>query len=70
VGKASGRASRQQQNKRSKVAVRIEASGGLKIVIATGPHQSPAGLSVEDDVRLVRSALLYADQVELISRVR
>jgi hypothetical protein len=67
VGKASGRASRRQPDKRSKAAVRIEPSGGLKIVIATGPQQGPAGFSVEEDVRLVRSALLYADQVELIS---
>ena len=67
MGRASGRASRQRRDKRSKVAVRIEASGGLKIVIATGPQQGAAGLSVEDDVRLVRSALLYADRVELIS---
>jgi hypothetical protein len=47
--------------------VRIEPSGGLTIVIATGPQQGSAGLSVEEDVRLVRSALLYADKVELIS---
>jgi hypothetical protein len=67
VGKLSGRASRQKRDKRSKAAVRIEPSGGLKIVIATGPQQGPAGFSVEEDVRLVRSALLYADQVELIS---
>jgi hypothetical protein len=67
VGKAPGRASRRQRVKRSKAAVRIEPGGGLKIVIATGPQQGPAGFSVEEDVRLVRSALLYADQVELIS---
>lgn len=67
VGKSSGRASRQQREKRSKASIRIEPSGGLKIVIATGPQHGPAGLTVAEDVRLVRSALLYADQVELIS---
>lgn len=63
----SGRQKRPRRDKRSKASVRIEASGGLTIVIATGPQQGSRGLSVEEDVRLVRSALLYADKVELIS---
>src|SRR3954468_3904210 len=63
----SSRGTRGRRDRRSKASVRIEPSGGLTIVIATGPQEGPAGLSVEEDVRLVRSALLYADQVELIS---
>jgi hypothetical protein len=67
VGNGSRRRARRSRDRRSKASVCIEPSGGLTIVIATGPQQGPAGLSVEEDVRLVRSALLYADQVELIS---
>lgn len=58
---------REGNKKRSKASVRIEPSGGLTITIATGPQLSSSGFSVKEDVRLVRSALLYADHVELIS---
>lgn len=39
----------------------------LKVVIATSPKSSPDGPTVREDVRLVRSAILYADHVELVS---
>ena len=43
-------------------------TNALEIVIATTPQStSGAGVSLEGDVALVKSALLYADRVELIS---
>jgi hypothetical protein len=39
----------------------------LKVVIATTPHRGATGVSLERDVTLVKSALLYADEVELVS---
>lgn len=47
--------------------MRITPAGGLKILVATGPEQNADGITVQADVRLVRAALLYADEVELIS---
>lgn len=64
MGKSSRRAAR---HTRSKAEVRITPAGGLKIVVATGPEQNAEGITVQTDVRLVRAALLYADEVELIS---
>jgi hypothetical protein len=45
----------------------IGRAGELRIVIATGPQVVGGQVSLAEDVRLVRSALLYADTVELIS---
>lgn len=42
-------------------------SDGLKIMILTSPKTDADGITVAEDIRLVRSALLYADTVELIS---
>lgn len=68
MSKESRRPSRRhREGRRKKTAVEITAGGGLKLVIATAPQSDIDGPSVKDDVRLVRSALLYADQVELIS---
>jgi hypothetical protein len=39
----------------------------LKVVIATSPKSSLDGPTVREDVSLVRSAILYADHVELVS---
>lgn len=39
----------------------------LKIVVVTTPTTDDAGISFHSDVRLVKSALLYADKVELVS---
>jgi hypothetical protein len=39
----------------------------LKVVIATTPHSGATGVSLERDITLVKAALLYADEVELVS---
>lgn len=67
MGKVSRRLSRRTRRRSARAGVQIGHDGGLKIVIATGPQMSDGGVSVHEDARLVRSALLYADKVELIS---
>lgn len=39
----------------------------LKVVIATTPHSGSDGPSLQRDITLVKAALLYADEVELVS---
>ncbi len=39
----------------------------LKVVIATTPHRGSKGPSLQRDITLVKAALLYADEVELVS---
>lgn len=39
----------------------------LRLAIATSPQSTNATVTLENDIKLVRSALLYADDVELIS---
>jgi hypothetical protein len=39
----------------------------LKIVVATFPSTGPGGLSLAKEVELVRAALLYADEIEVVS---
>jgi hypothetical protein len=39
----------------------------LKVVIATTPHRGSDGPSLQRDITLVKAALLYADEVELVS---
>ena len=55
------------RSRRVKARAFVMSAGDLKITIATSPTVSGSRVSVENDVRLVRSALLYADSVELIS---
>lgn len=45
----------------------IASRDGLRIVIATTPTSHSSGADLSYDLQLIRSALLYADQVELIS---
>lgn len=45
----------------------IATRGGLRIVIATTPASQASGVDLAYDLQLIRSALLYADQVEIIS---
>lgn len=64
VGKKSRRASRRNRPKRERRSASIDP---LRIVIATSPESSSDGLSLAKDVELVRAAVLYADEVELVS---
>lgn len=66
MGKQPKRASRRERV-RAERTTKARPADGLKIVIATSPQRTSAGPSVAGDVRLVRSALMYADHVELIS---
>lgn len=66
MGKASARPSRRNRQRKSRAKAEVRADG-LKIVILTSPKTGADGVTVAEDVRLVRSALLYADAVELIS---
>lgn len=69
MGKASRRASRRRRQHRSTVGVRAGASG-LRLVVATSPVSAETGGAfLEHDLQMVRSALLYADTVELVSPV-
>lgn len=45
----------------------IATRDGLRIVIATTPTSHATGVELTYDLQLIRSALLYADQVEIIS---
>jgi hypothetical protein len=67
MGRTSPRSSRHPRIKGPRASIEISHDGLLKIVIATAPRSTATGVTVEGDVRLVRAALLYADQVELIS---
>lgn len=66
MGKPSRRPNRRSRRARASAVV---SEGKLKIVVATHPAGGGADVPVdlEADVRLVRSALLYADEVELLS---
>jgi hypothetical protein len=45
----------------------LPRDAGLRLVVATSPADFEDGEFLAHDLRLVRSALLYADSVELLS---
>lgn len=45
----------------------VQARSSLRIAIATAPQVSREGVSLAEDIRLVKPALLYADTVTLYS---
>jgi hypothetical protein len=61
-----GKASRRKQEK-VHARAQVDPSGSLTLIVATTPASTQEGLSVLEDVRLTRAALLYADRVELWS---
>jgi len=61
--------SRRQRVKQAKAKLVASPSGEVKVSILTGVTNTSEGLDLSHDVRLVRSALLYADKVELVSPV-
>lgn len=64
MGKPSRRPNRRNRPKR----VRYVAAGSrLRVVIATQPKSTGAGVDLTSDLALTKAALLYADSVELVS---
>lgn len=61
VGRLRGNKDRHQR------ASKPHREDGIRIVVATSPQLSPSGPQVTEDIRLVKSAVLYADHVELLS---
>lgn len=68
MGKKSRRAGRRNRPRRPKLAARSTVDG-LRLVVATSPEAISDGRFLEHDLRMIRSALLYADTVELVSPV-
>lgn len=68
MGKQSRRPSRRNRPGRQKVSVQ-QSPAGLRLVVATSPESASDGQFLEHDLQLVRSALLYADTVELVSPI-
>lgn len=66
VSKQSGREGRRNRSGRQKVRV-ASTAGQLKIIVATSPTTVDGNVTLAPDISLVRSALLYADTVELVS---
>lgn len=62
-GDEVGRKSVKKRDRLKSIATR----DGLRIVIATTPTSHATGVELAYDLQLIRSALLYADQVEIIS---
>lgn len=62
MGKQSRRQSRRERPGRQRGVPKP-----LQVVIGTAPHSDFTGPSMESDLRLVRSAVLYADTVHLVS---
>jgi hypothetical protein len=54
---------------RTKSAASSPSSGELRITVGTGPSfdESTQHLSLENDARLLKAGLLYADRVKLAS---
>ena len=67
MGKQSRRASRRNRPSRGRTRITVGPRDELKITVLTSPSTEVGGVSLNEDVRLVRSALLYADSVELVS---
>jgi hypothetical protein len=64
MSKQSRRSNRRDRPSRHRPASGLDP---LRVVVATSPSLSPDGPSIRHDVALVRSSILYADQVELLS---
>lgn len=45
----------------------IKGQNNLQMAILTAPRSGPTGLTLENDVKLIRSGILYADRIKLIS---
>lgn len=58
-----------KQSKRKSRRDRHEArETGLRITVGVAPHAGPSGeVSLQHELRMVRSSLLYADQIELLA---
>lgn len=62
MGKKSHRASRRKRNET------VAGGDGLRITVGVVPRTRPNGQpSLEDELRLLRSSLLYADHVDLVA---
>ena len=61
--------SRRQRVRQAKAKLVAGPGGEGKVSIVTGGTHAPDGVDLRHEVRLVRSALLYADKVELVSPV-
>src|SRR3954469_4015450 len=56
-----------ERARRAAAANRLTKPHHLKVVIATTPDRGSDGPSLQRDITLVKAALLYADEVELVS---
>ncbi len=45
----------------------IKGQNGLQMAVLTAPKSGPAGMTLENDVKLIRSGILYADRIKLVS---
>lgn len=62
MGKKSRRAARRKRNEP------VGGRGGLRVTVGVVPRTRPSGQpSLEDELRLLRSSLLYADHVDLVA---
>lgn len=59
--------SRERARRAADAAKKATAGRGLKVVVATTPQRGDQGPALQRDITLVKAALLYADQVELVS---
>lgn len=60
------RPSRRQRARQARAQL-VTSAGEIRVSILTGINNSDGDVDLRHEVRLVRSALLYADQVELLS---
>lgn len=68
MGKQSRRAARRSRPGRQPAAIApVDGLTGLRLVVATSPTDYEDGRFLAHDLKLIRSALLYADTVELLS---
>ena len=69
VHRDGGRLSRRQRARQARAKLVTDAGGEVKVSILTGVSNTSEGVDLSHELRLVRSALLYADKVELVSPV-
>lgn len=62
MSKPSRRASRRNRTRRTR-----SSAQQLSVAVVTYPASIPGGVSLRKDVELVRAAILYADEVQLVS---
>lgn len=68
MGKQSRRPARRSRPGRQPAAIApVDGLTGLRLVVATSPTDYEDGRFLAHDLKLIRSALLYADTVELLS---